>query len=78
MKNLKTATIELFDWLSEAQDMTKEQALSNSDFVEEFEEVYVEHFETLLHEQLITKSTLKEAEELEENENIINYLKSIL
>jgi hypothetical protein len=78
MKNIKKATIEMFNWFIEEHELTKEEAIEDSDFLEEFNEVFVEHFETLLHEKNISKSTLQEAEKLDSKEEIISYLKSIL
>ncbi len=78
MKNIKKATIDMFNWFIEEHELTKEEAIEDSDFLEEFNEVFVEHFETLLHEKIISKSTFQDAEKLESEEEIISYLKSIL
>ena len=78
MKNIQNATIEMFNWFIQAHDLTKEEAIEDSDYLEEIEEVFVEHFEELFHEKIISESTLKEAEKLEEEEKIITYLKSVI
>ena len=78
MKNIKQATIDMFNWFTEAQELSKDEALNDAEFLEEFNEVFVEHFETLEGEKIISEKTLAEAEELEEKDEIISYLKSIV
>ena len=78
MKNIKKTTHEMFNWFIEEHELTKEEAVENSDFLDEFKDVFLEHFENLLNEKIISKSTFKEAEKLDEDDAVISYLISIL
>lgn len=66
MKQLHKVVIDLLTMMMETQELTAEQMLDDDEQMDEFVEVFIEHFETMLHEQLITKDTFNEAKAIDD------------